>query len=102
MKKIVYAGLLTSLIAFQANAADFTVKKIEIDGLQRVERATVLSYLNIGKNSRVSQDKLDSSFKSLYDTGLFSDINFDTMTPNVLKISVKENPIIGKRLRRQR
>lgn len=97
MKKIVYVGLMTSLFALQANAADFMVKKIEVDGLQRVEKATVLSYLNIRKNTQISQDKLDSSFKSLYDTGLFSDINFDTATPNVLKINVKENPIIGKR-----
>lgn len=97
MKKIVYAGLITSFMAFQANAADFLVKKIEVDGLQRVEKATVLSYLNIRQNSRVSQDKLDSSFKNLYDTGLFSDINFDTTSANVLRISVKENPIIGRR-----
>lgn len=97
MKKIVYVGLLTGLMAFEANAADFTVKKIEVDGLQRVEKATVLSYLNIGKNTSVSQDKLDRSFKNLYDTGLFSDVSFDTTTPGVLKINVKENPIIGKR-----
>ena len=97
MKKIVYAGLIMGLSIFEANAADFLVKKIEVEGLQRVEKATVLSYLNIRKNTRVSQDKLDSSFKSLYDTGLFSDINFDTLTANVLKINVKENPIIGKR-----
>lgn len=97
MKKIAYIGLMTSIFAFQANAADFYVKKIEVDGLQRVEKATVLSYLNIHNNSKVSQDKLDSSFKNLYDTGLFSDISFDTATANVLKINVKENPIIGKR-----
>ncbi|MBR1601346.1 MAG: outer membrane protein assembly factor BamA, partial [Alphaproteobacteria bacterium] len=97
MKKIAYVGLMTSILAFQANAADFYVKKIEVDGLQRVEKATVLSYLNIRRDSRISQDKLDKSFKNLYETGLFSDISFDTATANVLKINVKENPIIGKR-----
>ena len=96
MKKIIYTGLLTSLIALQANAADYNFKKIEVDGLQRVEKTTVLSYLNIRKNSKVTQDGLDNAFINLYNTGLFSDINFDT-TGNVLKISVKENPIIGKR-----
>lgn len=97
MKKILYVGLLSSLISLQANAEDFYIKKIEIDGLQRVEKETVLSYLNVQNESTVSQDDLDNSFRSLYNTGLFSDINFDTSLRNTLKINVKENPIIGKR-----
>jgi len=97
MKKEIYAGLLTSLIAFQANAAGYYVSNIEVDGLQRVEKETVLSYLNINKNRNVSQDELDSAFKNLYNTGLFSDIDFDISSKNTLKINVKENPIIGQR-----
>jgi len=97
MKKLLYVGLLSSLISFQAHAEDLYIKNIEVDGLQRVEKATVLSYLNLRTNSNVSQDDLDMSFKSLYNTGLFSDISFDTSTAKVLKINVKENPIIGQR-----
>lgn len=97
MKKVIYAGLLTSLIAFQANAAGYYVKDIEVDGLQRVEKETVLAYLNLKKNRNISQEELDNSFKSLYATGLFSDIDFDISNKNTLKINVKENPIIGKR-----
>ena len=97
MKKVIYAGLLTSLIAFQANAAGYYVKDIEVDGLQRVEKETVLAYLNLKQNRNISQEELDNSFKSLYATGLFSDIDFDISEKNTLKINVKENPIIGKR-----
>ncbi len=97
MKKIIYAGLLTSLIAFQANAAGYYVKNIEVSGLERVEKATVLSYLNLRKNTNVSQEALDTAFKNLYNTGLFSDIDFDISSQNTLKINVKENPIIGQR-----
>ncbi|MBP5352213.1 MAG: outer membrane protein assembly factor BamA [Alphaproteobacteria bacterium] len=97
MKKTIYVGLLTSMIAFQAHAANYNIKKIEVDGLQRVEKATVLSYLTLQNNTTVSQEELERAFQSLYNTGLFSDINFDTTTANVLKINVKENPIIGKR-----
>ena len=97
MKKVIYAGLLTSLIAFQANAAGYYVKNIEVDGLQRVEKETVLAYLNLKQNRNISQEELDNSFKSLYATGLFSDIDFDISEKNTLKINVKENPIIGKR-----
>lgn len=98
MKKELFAGVMaTSLLAFDAMASDMLVKKIEVNGLQRVEKATVLSYLNIKQNTAVSQDKLDSSFKRLYDTGLFSDLNFDTSKDDTLIINVKENPVIGKR-----
>ncbi len=97
MRKLIYAGLFTSLIAFQANAAGYYVKNIEVSGLERVEKTTVLSYLNLRKNTNVSQEELDSAFKSLYNTGLFSDIDFDISSKNVLKINVKENPIIGQR-----
>ncbi len=97
MKKILYVGLLSSLVSLQAYAEDFYIKQIDVEGLQRVEKETVLSYLNVQTESTVSQDDLDMSFRSLYNTGLFSDINFDTTGRNVLKITVKENPIIGKR-----
>lgn len=97
MNKLMYVGILSGLMALQSNASAMTLKKIEVDGLQRVEKSTVLSYLNLKENSSVSSDTLDIAFKRLYDTGLFSDINFDTTSGNVLKISVKENPVIGKR-----
>lgn len=98
MKKIFVTPLiLSSLIALEANAENLYLKNIDVEGLQRVEKETVLSYLNLKKGSNVSQDALDSSFKRLYDTGLFSDISFDTTQKNTLKINVKENPIIDKR-----
>lgn len=97
MNRKIYLGLFCSLIAFQANAESFSVKNIEVTGLQRVEKATVLSYLNLDEKGNVSQDDLDRAFKNLYGTGLFSDINFDTSKNDTLKIDVKENPIIGKR-----
>ncbi len=98
MRKVFFSGLLlTGLTAFNAYADDLYVSKIVVNGLERVERETVLSYLNINRNTTVSQDKLDNSFKRLYDTGLFSDINFDTSADNTLVINVTENPVIGKR-----
>ncbi len=97
MKKSFLASLLAvELVMLQAYADDVFVKNIKVEGLQRVEKETVLSYLNLQKGTNISQDELDGSFKRLYDTGLFSDINFDT-TGDVLVITVTENPIIGKR-----
>ena len=97
MKKIIYIGLLGCVLSYQVQAADFRFKNIQVEGLQRVEKATVLAYLNLQPNVTVSQETLDTSFKNLYNTGLFSDISFDMSKSNVLKINVKENPIIGVR-----
>lgn len=92
----IIALIALSLMSFKVYAQDIYVKKINVDGLQRVEPETIYSYLNIKQNSKVTQDELDAAFKHLYDTGLFSDINFDTSSGNILTITVKENPIIGK------
>ena len=45
-----YVGILSGLMALQSNASAMTLKKIEVDGLQRVEKSTVLSYLNLKEN----------------------------------------------------
>ena len=43
MNKLMYVGILSGLMALQSNASAMTLKKIEVDGLQRVEKSTVLS-----------------------------------------------------------
>ncbi|MFV0627113.1 MAG: outer membrane protein assembly factor BamA [Alphaproteobacteria bacterium] len=96
MKKIFLVAIL-SLFSFSA-LAEMRVQKIEIQGLQRVERETVLSYLDIKENTEVSQRELNYALKNLYATGLFSDISFKEENSGVLLIKVVENPIINKRV----
>lgn len=99
MKKIYLAGFVFGLLlSFDANAAKVYVSNIEVQGLQRVEPETVMSYLDIQKNKAISQSKLDDSLKQLYSTGLFSDVVFDTKDNGVLVIKVVENPIVNKRV----
>lgn len=98
MKKILMVTLLTlCALSFEAEAADFYLRSVEVEGLQRVEKETVLSYLSLKQGSNVSQDALDAAFKNLYATGLFSDIKMETDNDGLLTIKVEENPIIGQR-----
>lgn len=98
MKNIFFKTvLLANLVVFSASAEDFYIRKLEISGLQRVEKETVVSYLGIQNAQTVSRDKLDDAFKNLYATGLFSDINMENGENGVLKIAVVENPLIDKR-----
>lgn len=98
MKKIFFGTLGTVLfLNFATFAADFYVNKIKIDGLQRVERETVLSYLGIYPSQTISQEAMDTAFKNLYATGLFADISMDTDADDTLLIKVTENPLISQR-----
>lgn len=99
MKKISLATLMFGLmLSYRVEAAEIYVRNIEVDGLQRVEVETVLSYLNIAKNSNVSSEYLNASLKRLFETGLFADVNFDTRGNGLLVIKLVENPIINKRV----
>lgn len=99
MKKISLATLMFSLaLSCRVEAAEIYVSQIEVDGLQRVERETVLSYLNVEQGSSVSQEYLNSSMKRLFETGLFADVNIDARGNGGLAVKVVENPVINKRV----
>src|SRR5689334_1356841 len=85
------------MFAMQSIAADngVIIKKIEIKNSQRVEEATILSYLQIKVGDKFSQEKINASLKEMYSTELFSNITMD-MDGNTLVVKVQENPIINK------
>ena len=68
MKKIYLAAVLPGLINV-SDAWAVQVNGIDVEGLQRVERETVLSYVNIAPGSDVSEEQLNDAFKKLYTTG---------------------------------
>ena len=95
MKKTYLAVLLPAMLgAFNASAVQ--INGIDVKGLQRVERETVLSYVDIEPHNDVSEEALNNAFKKLYTTGLFSDIKF-VVSQGILNIQVSENPIVNKR-----
>ena len=95
--KFKLTGISLLALAISSNAmAQETIKNIDIQGLQRVERETALSYAGISTNKSISSDDLNNALKRLYDTGLFSDVSFDTKGSNLI-IKVTENPIINVR-----
>src|SRR5689334_10058971 len=66
------------------------VRDIRVRGTQRIEPATVLSYISIRPGDPYDEQSVDRSLKSLFATGLFADvkINWDG---SVLTINVVEN-----------
>ena len=98
MKKALFMSvLLAGFASFNTNAANYYIGNIEVEGLKRVEKETVLAYLGINQGDSVTQNKLDTALKNLYTTGLFSDIQMENKSGGVLLVKLEENPIIGQR-----
>lgn len=68
---------------------------VTIQGNVRVERETILSYLQFRPTENPTADKIDASIKALFLTGLFSDVKIDRVGANLV-IHVVENPIIAR------
>ena len=71
------------------------VRQIVVQGTQRIESGTVLSYLTIHEGDPFDEEVVDRSVKTLFATGLFADVTtaWDGQT---LTIKVVENPIINQ------
>lgn len=74
---------------------DVTIQDIRVEGAQRLEPDTVISYLAMAKGDVITPDKIDASLKSLYATGLFADVALH-MDGSTLVVVVTENPIINR------
>jgi outer membrane protein insertion porin family len=72
-----------------------TIQSIRIEGAQRIEPGTIRSYMLLQAGDSFDPDRIDRSLKTLYATGLFSDVSL-TRDGNVLVVRVVENPIINR------
>ncbi len=75
-------------------ASTGTVASIKVEGNQRIEVSTVESYMLLRVGDPFDPAAMDRSLKTLYATGLFSDVRL-TREGNTLVVHVKENPIIN-------
>ena len=72
-----------------------TIRTIRVDGNQRIEDRTILSYLLIEPGDAFDATRIDLSLKALFATGLFADARFER-EGNDLIITLVENPIINR------
>ncbi len=71
------------------------VRDIRIEGNQRVEAGTILSYMVIKPGDAYDPGRVDRSLKALYGTGLFADVTIHT-EGDILVVHIVENPIINR------
>jgi len=71
------------------------IRDVRVEGSQRIEGATVQSYLTVRAGDSFDPAKIDQSLKSLFATGLFADVAL-RRDGGTLVVAVVENPIINR------
>jgi outer membrane protein insertion porin family len=79
---------------FVATTGIAAASGIVIEGGQRVDRETVLSYLQFSSPQTATAAKIDESIKALFQTGLFADVNIVRRGATIV-IRIVENPLIN-------
>jgi outer membrane protein insertion porin family len=71
------------------------IQAIRVEGNERIETGTVLSYMLLQPGDPFDANRIDRSLKTLYATGLFRDVNISRQG-NDLVVRVVENPIVNR------
>ncbi|MFW2344978.1 MAG: POTRA domain-containing protein, partial [Brevundimonas mediterranea] len=72
-----------------------TVNRILVQGAQRIDQTTVLSYLPIRPGDTVDAAVLDVAVRTLSRTGLFADVQLGVQNGDLI-VQIVENPIINQ------
>ncbi|MBI1236790.1 MAG: outer membrane protein assembly factor BamA, partial [Alphaproteobacteria bacterium] len=91
----VHATLAQTAQAPLEGANNDLIQNVRIEGNQRIEGRTIMSYLGLTSGNRFSRAEIDNGLKNLYATGFFSDIKL-MRSGNTLVVRVIENPIISQ------
>jgi outer membrane protein insertion porin family len=78
-----------------AQAGEFVVQDIQVDGLQRLSAGTVFNYLPVQAGATISEKDYPEIIRALFKTGFFTDVNLER-NGNVLVVTVTERPAISE------
>ena len=92
-----FSGIAASAAALpDAALAPFTVSDIVVEGNQRIDLGTILTYLPVRARDRLEPGVDDArAVQALYETGLFDDVSVLRRDGDVLVVRVSERPAIG-------
>ncbi|MBF0453503.1 MAG: outer membrane protein assembly factor BamA [Magnetococcales bacterium] len=72
-----------------------TIESIRVEGNQRIESETVLSYVELAEGDAFNSQSIRASVKALFATDFFKDVVFD-QEGSSLVIRVTENPMVSQ------
>ncbi len=88
-------GTACVTVASSGVALAQSVNSIVVEGNRRVESETVRSYFKAGPGGRLGPLEIDEALKTLYGTGLFSDVRINHAGGRLV-VTVVENPVINR------
>ncbi len=94
MKKYITFFLLYLFLNSNLFANENIIDSINIDGMQRIDKETVITYANISIGDTYTEETGNNVLKNLFETNLFSNIQI-SFQENILKINIQENPTIN-------
>lgn len=92
---VLVAGMQGPLAETALAQSQPVIREVVIEGVQRVEPSTVRSYLLVQEGDAADPERMDRSLKSLYATGLFSDVSIREEDSKLIVVVV-ENPIVNR------
>lgn len=94
IKKIGLASMIAMALGYSTIASSFVVRKIHVQGLQRIPASTVITYLPIKEGQDLDPAQTGEIIQALYKTGFFNDVNVGRQGDDLI-IQVIERPVIG-------
>lgn len=94
MKKI-YCTFICTTALMSSVVLGETLNAVSITGTNRIEDSTIMNYLQWKKGANLSNADLDMAVKTLFGTGLFSDVQIK-MNRGIAFVQVQENPIVSE------
>jgi len=95
MKFIIkYLFLLVFFNSLICNLFANEIKIIEVSGNNRVSSSSVIMFSTVKIGQNLNENDLNNVLKNLYNTNFFEDVSVELLKGEILKISVKEFPII--------
>jgi outer membrane protein insertion porin family len=73
-----------------------TIRTLRVEGSQRIEPETVLSYTKLRIGASYTNETLDQAIKDLYASDLFADVTVAGAETGDIVLRVRENPIINR------
>lgn len=81
--------------AAPAQAGQGVIRRIVVEGNQRIEPSTITSYLSVHPGDSFDPEQIDLSLKTLFATGLFADVQIQQRDQDLV-VTVIENPIVNR------
>ena len=91
----VSTGVQQGLTRAPAAQSGGVIQRIVVQGAERIEESTILSYLPIVPGDSATDARLDNATKTLFNTGLFADVSMSLQGADLI-VKVIENPIINQ------